>query len=89
MLYFVVVYYCLALTGIVGYLPPICEDDNGCSLYQWDITNKYYNASIHFCQMVTKTAVDEDFAENIGASVIFFDSTQVQSKTLFQSLKNY
>ncbi|XP_057365652.1 alpha- and gamma-adaptin-binding protein p34-like [Daphnia carinata] len=64
------------IEGIVGYLPSVCEDGKGFSFYQWDITNKYYNASIHLCRMTTKTAIDEDFAENINASIIFFDSAQ-------------
>ncbi|XP_046652833.1 alpha- and gamma-adaptin-binding protein p34-like [Daphnia pulicaria] len=64
------------IKGIMGHLPSVKEDEKGFSFYQWDISNKYYDASIHFCQMTTKMVVDEDFSENVNASIIFFNSLE-------------
>ena len=66
------------LSGIIGHLPSVKEDEKGFSFYQWDISNKYYNASIHFCQMSKQMAVDEDFSDNVNASIVFFNSLEVR-----------
>jgi hypothetical protein len=75
------------LIGIMGHLPSVKEDEKGFSFYQWDISNKYYDASIHFCQMTTKMVVDEDFSENVNASIIFFNSLEVR-KTSMNNITN-
>lgn len=65
------------LSGIIGHLPSVKEDEKGFSFYQWDISNKYYDASIHFCQMSKQMAV-EDFSDNVNASIVFFNSLEVR-----------
>lgn len=64
-------------TGVIGELPGVSQEDNGLSFYRWDISNKYYNASIHFCKIISKPVVDEDFSENVNAFILYFNSLEV------------
>jgi hypothetical protein len=66
------------LVGIIGHLPSAKGEEKGVSFYQWEISNKYYDASIHFCPMTTRVVIDEDFSENVNASVVFFNSSEVR-----------
>ena len=78
------------LTVIIGDLPSEKQDKHGLSLYQWDISNKYYDASINFCKMNCKTVVDEEFSENVNASILYLNSLEVYLNvyTFLQLLDN-
>lgn len=63
------------IQGVVGDLPVPDEAGSGLMMYTWNITNKYYSASINLCSMSNETtAFDEDFIQRADASIIYFDS---------------
>jgi len=65
------------IRGIFGDLPIPVLIENGTTFYKWAITNKYYSASIYLCTTTHEAIVDEEFIERVDASIVYFNSSNV------------
>lgn len=67
------------IRGIFGDLPLPAVVENGTTFYKWDISNKYYTTSIYLCTTTHETVVSKDFADRVEASIILFNSSDVEN----------
>lgn len=58
-------------------------DRHEISCYPWHITTKYYEADVHFVQLMERDLVSQEFSGAIEAVVIYFDNHDVSCDSCF------
>nr|CAB3219597.1 alpha- and gamma-adaptin-binding protein p34 [Phallusia mammillata] len=61
-------------TGEITTLP--IKTDTSSSYLTWEISNKYYSATVDICGIDSKNIFDKSFAEQLQAIVVIFNSTK-------------